>query len=246
MIKIEIQKSFGEAFLYFLRALRCKKLNFILEDFPIPQFLLKNSYLIPTSKKEMIESWQTPLLFIVAFGLFSYYWLVFYKNILRVLKSLRSEKELLSNISLKIPQYTHCEWNYEKISIYPVVGKWAAARFDKVYIGITPVSLSDHESRGIIIHELIHMNTHEQSKNRMGNQLVNLDLADELAAIITTRIIQKNVLDRPAHDLQALTNPLGNIISEEELTSLEKVAARGISFANLLIYCDRTLSNKVL
>jgi len=244
--KIEIQKSFWEAFLYFLRALRYEKLNFILEDLSIPQFLIKKIYLVPTSRKEVAESWQAPLLFIISLGLFACYWLVFYKDILRVLKLLRSEREFFFDILQKIPKYSHCDWNYKKIFMYPVVGKWAAARFEKLYVGITPASLSNNKSREIIIHEFIHINASEQNKEKMRNQLANWDLADELAVVITTRIIQKDVLNTPTHDLQTLPIPLGDIVSEEKLASLEKVASRGISFVNLLIYCDRTLSGKTL
>lgn len=244
-IKIEIQKKFWEAFLYFLRALRYEKLNFTLEDISVPQFLIKKSYLVPTSKKEVKMSWQTPLLFIAAFGLFSYYWLVFYKNILHVLKLLRAEREFLVNITLEIPKYTHYNWDYEKILVYPFIGKWAAERLGKVYLGITPISLSDYERRWIIVHELVHINTSKGDRMEIGNQLVNLDLADELAVVVITRMIQKDAFNVSADDLQVLTNPLGDMISEEELASLETIAARRISFPNLLIYCDKMLSDKL-
>lgn len=245
-INIKIQKSFWEAFLYFLRALRYEKLNFILEDLPIPQALDRKRYLVPTSNKEAVKSWQAFYLFIISFGLFTYYWIVFRNDVAHILKSLLREKEFINKIAQEIPKYSSCKWNYKEIVIYPVVGKWAAARFGKLYIGIAPISLLDERKREIIIHELIHINASEQSKKEIESQLKNWDLADELATVVITRVMQKEVLHTPTHKLQELPSPLGEIGIEKELESLEKVAARKVSFCNLLIYCDKVLSKRIL
>ncbi len=241
-LKVEIRKSFYEAFVYFLRALRYERLNFIVEDIPIPVFIAKNNYLVPTSWKEATASFKAPFLLMATFLSFAYYWIVFSRDVTRVLGILRHESRFIADMARKIPDYTHCEWEYSKVSMYPVIGKWAASRFDKLYVGITPVSISDHERRWIIVHELIHMNVHGVDRKGLGAQSTDWNLVDELAVVVVTRSIQKDVPGIQPNDLQALTIPLRDIISEKDLVSLEAVAKRGASFRNILTYCGELLS----
>ncbi len=240
-LEIKIKVSFSEAFGYFLRALRYDNLNFLIEDFALPKLLSKKKYLTPTSLSEFKESSFSFVVFPIAFLTFIYYWFIFSKNIKKIAGWLKDNNRIISQAAVKIPDYTKYAWSQDEIKIYPAVGEWAATHNGKIYVGIRPSSFIDNPNIDIIIHEIIHANASEKARKEIGSQLLNWDLADELAAVILTRRVQKELFNSSNDKLQPLPIPFRNMKLENKLQSLQNIAARGISFANLLIYCDKEL-----
>lgn len=240
---IRIQKSFGKAFGYFLRALRFHELNFLLEDFSLPKTLKKNGYRIPVEIKE-IRGIPSFFLFLFSFLVFSFLWIRFGKDVHNIFSWLKNEREMLEDIAKKIPDFSKVQWNQHVVRIYPVIGGWAGSRHGEVYIGIKPEDeFLKKRPIDVVIHELIHINASEKGRERTEHIIQNWDLADELAAVVLTRKIQRDILGASDSQLQPLPIPLRDFGVEKHLNELEKIAGYA-SFASLLIHCSHIISKK--
>jgi len=240
MVEIQIQKDFRKALGYFLRALRFHELHFIVEDISIPKIILRKRYLVPARIQDVKENGASIFLFFASFFVFLYYWIYFRKQINEVFVWLNEEKEVFINIGEKIPLFSGCLWKQNVIFLYPMIGGWAGSRRGTIYIGIKPEIFAKTHDVGVVIHELIHINTSMEAEKRTEHLISNWNIADELATVLLTRRLQRELLHVPENELQHLPVPFRDIHINGGIEKLEETA-RYASFASLLLHCSDAL-----
>jgi hypothetical protein len=229
-MELRIKKSFFKAFKYFKACLKEQNVYFAIENLPLPKYLLKNRH-------KMSNLFKTPILSITAFFSFLFHWIKSTKDINKIYNWLNENENEINKIAKKIPEYTKNNWKYKIINIYPVIAKWGGENSGNIYIGTRPFSFLDDPKLSLIIHELIHANTPKNYFEELERSLENFDLAQELATIILTRKIQKD-LNISKNNLQELSVPLKEILDDKNFNEIQKNTENRISFEKMIIESD--------
>jgi hypothetical protein len=239
MSRVNIKFNIFETFYSFWEDLRRGEDSFFLENFKIPNILKENSYRLSPKVGGVRNIQDVIFLFIIKLT-FIYNLLLEFKNIQKIKKLLLNNLNIIEKIYDIIPTYTNQKWGMENVDVYIVLKNWAEMKKEKIYIGIKPSKGLEKENVliSLLIHELIHFNTHNLCEKIMYETKANEDifmLAEELAVILLTRRIQKERLNASYEDLQKLSVELQDI-KDEDLEKLEKDAQK-LSFNQLIVGC---------
>jgi hypothetical protein len=247
MSLVNIKFNIFETFYSFWDDLRRVKYSFFLEDFRIPKIIKKNAYKLP-SKINDVRSIQDIIFFLIIKLTFIYNFILEAKNIQKIKKLLLDNLSIIEKIYNIIPDYTNHKWQKDYVDIYIVLKNWAETKKEKIYIGIKPFEVMKKKNFliSLLIHELIHFNTHKLCEEIMYEIKADEDvflLSEELAVILLTRKIQKEKLGMSYEDLQKLSFELQDV-KYEDFEKFEKEVQK-FSFSQLIVQCYLFLKNKI-
>lgn len=153
---------------------------------------------------------------------------------------LNEKKGILEHIITTIPSITDIPWKEKQITVSLGVHTWGEQYMNFICIGIAPTELFS-QYLGVCIHECIHLNASSYTEQKIHQHTHTLSLADELATILLTRKIQKEICKDDSSVFLKPSVELTEIgIEESELETIEI----DYSFPKLVSRCYTYISEK--
>lgn len=144
-------------------------------------------------------------------------------------------------LSREIPRQTGRTWPYREIIFYPSFLAWSASTKNTIRVGIAPKHFLEKDFIGVLIHELIHVNTHAiKTKSKLKYAVDSKEIAD---TIVVNRIIDSmhkrfGVKLRPLRQ----ANPFKRYRSD--FLNLKKLAGQANGIVAITRRVDRYLTRK--